>query len=97
MCNVPLEDLKIGEKVWVSLRQERIKLGQELNKVDNVMNAKIIDQVFIGSIIKYYMKVDNSLELIALLPNNDSSFVFKKGETVQIGWDPTDMVFLKES
>jgi ABC-type Fe3+/spermidine/putrescine transport system ATPase subunit len=85
-----------GNTVHLSLRYERIKLGNEANTA-NRFSAVVRDVIFSGSAVRYIVQVAASnLELTAEVPHDGVTPLYNRGTDVTIGWDPEAAVVLSE-
>ncbi len=76
-----------GTKVTISVRPENIKLGEQLKELDNILKARVTDIQFKGSYDVYTLELDNGILLKALSPTGASSQSFRRGSSLQVGWE----------
>jgi spermidine/putrescine transport system ATP-binding protein len=96
ICSAPAGEHKAEDSIWVSLRQERVQIGGSLKGLDNIFHALVIDRVYVGSLVKYYMKIEDEIEIVAQSTNDGASEIFRKGDKLQIGWNKQNMILLTD-
>jgi len=65
--------LKTGEETAVSVRQQNIRLlAKEPDAKDNMLAAKVVRQVFLGSNRDYMVEVADGTQLRVITPANES-------------------------
>ena len=96
-------DVKKGEKVFVAVRLEKVKrIRKEENRsYENIVKGRCEDIVFFGSLVKYYVKLSEKIEM--LLEENviEEDEVAEReqnniGDTITLGFKRSDVnVFLE--
>jgi spermidine/putrescine transport system ATP-binding protein len=86
-------NLEVGTKLRASVRQELVKIGKSAVGLGNCYQAKVIDLVFAGSIIKYTLLIGET-KIIANVINEVDSKLYEVGSEVTAGWDGENMVVL---
>lgn len=72
----------------VSLRHERIRVGEEAANSEIKASAIITDAIFSGSAITYVMRLEGSdVALTVDAPHDGTTAPQSVGATVQVGWD----------
>ena len=79
-------------RVFISLRQELIRMGDEADGMGNVFDAKIIGVVFLGPIIRYTLQIGDTV----LSANGVYQKEYHVGDRVKIGWAKNDMMILSK-
>ncbi|MEM2924115.1 MAG: ABC transporter ATP-binding protein [Methanocellales archaeon] len=88
------ESCREGEMLWISIRPEKIQIGQDL-KLDNVFNGIVRSEVYKGSITKYEVLVEDRIPLVVEM-QNVNKFPYRKGDRVKVGWSAESCCLLKE-
>ncbi len=85
------EDVKVGSRLWVSVRFESINLSKDkIADMENTFPATVKSFIFLGPVVKYDLEVEGisgNLSSISHVSNGSSDKYFKIGEKVNIGWD----------
>lgn len=87
------EVFPVESKVFLSIRQELVKVGPKTKALDNHYEAKVRDIIFAGSVIKYTLQVGDA-ELVANIVNSADDHIYNVGDLVDVGWNHQDMLVL---
>ena len=80
-----------NDKVLLSIRPEKIILNPKKNFLKNIFDATIKDLLYMGDHIRLFIKIEDFKEEIVVRHSVDMhSAVYKKGDSVQIGWHRED-------
>ena len=70
----------------VSLRPERVAVGEHARACDNVFNGGVKDLIYYGDHLRVVMQVCGRNDFIVKLPNDGVARQLRIGDSVQIGW-----------
>ncbi|MEM8797680.1 MAG: ABC transporter ATP-binding protein [Pseudomonadota bacterium] len=79
-----------GDKTTLSIRPERIAINPQDGLVDNVLEGRIAELIYLGDHIRTRMVVSGNEEFIVKVPNNDSSVLLAEGDEARVGWRTQD-------
>ncbi len=79
----------VGDRTTISLRPERVELDPP-KKMDNMLNGKIEELIYLGDHIRVRMTVAGNSEFIAKVRNRGEKRDLVEGETAKIGWSTSD-------
>lgn len=87
---VPVNIGGVGAKTMLSLRPERVIINPESGSVDNQIEARIEEIIFLGDHIRTRLSVIGSDDFVVKVPNTANFLRMTQGETVRIGWAAAD-------
>jgi len=90
---VDTKQLAVGAKLWASVRQEAVKIGNNATGLENCYQAKVTDIVFAGSIIKYKLLIGATAMIADVINEADANF-YQVGSEVTVGWNGENVVAL---
>ncbi|WP_321867388.1 ABC transporter ATP-binding protein [Paraburkholderia tropica] len=70
----------------VSLRPERVMIGEQARACDNVFNGGVRDLIYYGDHLRVVMQVCGRNDFIVKLPNDGAARQLRIGDSVDIGW-----------
>ncbi len=70
----------------VSLRPERIVVGEAARACDNVFNGGVKDLIYYGDHLRVVMQVCGRNDFIVKLPNDGAARQLRVGDSVNVGW-----------
>lgn len=70
----------------VSLRPERIVIGDQARACDNVFNGGVKDLIYYGDHLRVVMQVCGRNDFIVKLPNDGAARQLRIGDSVDVGW-----------
>ncbi len=79
----------VGDKTTISLRPERVEL-EPANKMDNMLEGKIEELIYLGDHIRVRMNVAGNNEFIAKVRNRGNKRDLTEGQVAKIGWSTGD-------
>ncbi|SOE16461.1 putative spermidine/putrescine transport system ATP-binding protein [Hoeflea halophila] len=85
----PVNITGVGGKTTLSLRPERVELQPE-NQMDNMVDGKIEELIYLGDHIRVRMNVADNKEFVVKVRNRGERRKIAKGDIVQIGWAAGD-------
>ena len=80
----------VGDAVALSIRPERVGLAQQPGTYSNEYEVVVEDIAFLGDHLRVRTAVCGAEEFIVKIPNIVGHGVVLAGDTVRIGWTPTD-------
>ena len=100
-CSVRLDDGSIikakrinvegkGAQSTLSLRPERVVLGDEAAQLPNRFEAEVLELIYLGDHIRVRMNVCGDDEFIVKVPNNTSGRRMAVGQKAPVGWNIED-------
>jgi len=89
-----------GDKVSLAIRPENVKIISKGNneKLENQIKGKVINMVFLGSVVKYYIQISSTITLVSEGKITDEETIesIKVGDFINIGFNKTSLnVFLE--
>jgi ABC-type Fe3+/spermidine/putrescine transport system ATPase subunit len=80
-----------GEAVIVAVREERTKVSSEpRSDQPNKLSGEVVEVHFLGSFIRYTMRLTNGDRLSARLPVHEEEMGIKQGDWVSVSFDTSD-------
>ncbi|MBR8220730.1 ABC transporter ATP-binding protein [Burkholderia ambifaria] len=78
--------IQLSGNTSVSLRPERIAVGEQARRCDNVFSAGVKDLIYYGDHLRIVMQVCGRGDFIVKLPNDGAARNLRIGDAVDIGW-----------
>ncbi len=88
--------LDAGQRVSVSVRPEKIRIGKQLHGVANTYDGAVEDIVYQGSTSSYRVRIGARRQVVVAVQNTERQGGFAAGARVQIGWHPDKGVLITE-
>ncbi|EEE05564.1 ABC transporter ATP-binding protein [Burkholderia multivorans] len=82
----PNGGIQLSGNTSVSLRPERIAVGEQARGCDNVFDACVKDLIYYGDHLRIVMQVCGRNDFIVKLPNDGAARNLRVGDSVAIGW-----------
>jgi spermidine/putrescine transport system ATP-binding protein len=92
----PAEGVSVGEEVFLSVRPEKVRIGEAAAGCANRFEGTIVDEVYVGLASKLVVGLDLGGRLIANVQIADIGRSIPIGTRVQIGWDPQNAVVIRQ-
>jgi spermidine/putrescine transport system ATP-binding protein len=89
-----LSKLKHGDKIYITIRPERMKLSYNKEKEKNTLEGKVKERIFVGSINKTVVILSNGKEVIVNEPAVNTLKLNGYDEEVCINWEFEDGVVI---
>ena len=70
----------------ISLRPERVAVGELAKSCDNVFQGGVKDLIYYGDHLRVVMQVCGQNDFIVKLPNNGAARELRVGDSVHVGW-----------
>lgn len=80
----------VGDKTTLSLRPERVSIDPEPGSVPNVLDAKVLELIYLGDHIRTRVSVADNDQFVVKIPNSHEHSALAEGETVKVGWASAD-------
>lgn len=80
----------VGDRSTMSLRPERVMIGDAVTDCANVFDAKVEELIYLGDHIRTRASVCGHDDFIVKVPNSSDHASLKEGEMVKVGWVPED-------
>jgi putative spermidine/putrescine transport system ATP-binding protein len=90
MRGMPSETLRMGEKVKLLVRPEKIVLG-EISKSGEALQGVIEDKLYAGEIVRYYVTVGTE-QIVVKQTNRYGNFLPRLGDRVALIWSAEDAI-----
>lgn len=84
--HIRLDDLRIGKKVNLFVRPEKISINSAKLDLSNVFSGVINTSFFLGTEQKIIVKTEDNLLLMVRVQAAEGSQVFRRGDRVHVGW-----------
>lgn len=78
--------LRASGAASISLRPERIAVGQQARGCDNVFKGGVRDLIYYGDHLRVVMQVCGRNDFIVKLPNDGDARHLRVGDSVEVGW-----------
>jgi len=87
-------NVKTGDPVTLAIRPEKLRITGELEgkSFGNQIRGKVVDAVFFGSVVKYYLRISENITMVAEDKITDES----NSRSIKIG-DGVTLAFTRES
>lgn len=79
-----------GDRVRVSIRPEKIRLGDSHGLVRNCYDGIVDEVIYVGNATKYRVRVHQSLDLTVRTAQKQAA----KGDRLRLSWEPNDAILL---
>ena len=92
------EIFKNEKELRILIRPENIEIFDKNNymSLDNKINATVLSTIFLGSDIKYEVKVSEDFMITVRKSFKKNQRVYSPGEKVIIGWDKEDSIIIRD-
>jgi spermidine/putrescine transport system ATP-binding protein len=95
--NVSLrESLNSGQKAFVSIRPEKIRINEQLSGLENIYRGIVEEAIYHGVMTIYTVFVENRLRLTIKVQNVDMKSSYPRGAPVQVGWKIENGIVITE-
>jgi len=86
----PVNVDSVGDKTTLSLRPERVYINPEAGVTPNVMDAKVLELIYLGDHIRTRVSVAGNDNFVVKIPNSTEHSQLSEGQTVKVGWASED-------
>ena len=80
------ENLNMGDKVFISIRPEKIMLSENLSGIENIYSGIVDEAVYHGELTIYTVFTENRLHLTIKVQNDEIKKSYAQGARIQVGW-----------
>jgi len=80
----------VGEPVTLSLRPERVMIGEVGNGCVNRFDARVEELIYYGDHIRVRLSFAGHEDFIVKVPNGGDYSGVRERETIQVGWHVED-------
>ena len=80
----------VGSSTTLSLRPERVSLAPSDGEVPNNFDAKVLELIYLGDLIRCRVSVCGDDEFIVKVPNASGHATINEGDDVRVGWTAED-------
>jgi len=81
---------KVGDRVTVSLRPERVMVDPAEGSVDNIFQGQVKELIYLGDHVRTRVSVCGNDEFVVKIPNAQGSLIADKGQQIKLGWSSMD-------
>ena len=93
----PYHQFNIGESVWFFIRPEKIIVGKQFERENNLIEGKIVDVTYKGSIVEYMIDVPSGLKFKVSSQLSSATKMLDVGEKVILKCPKENVIVLKQS
>ena len=86
----PINISSVGDKTTLSLRPERVYINPEAGVTPNVMDAKVLELIYLGDHIRTRVSVAGNDNFVVKIPNSTEHSQLSKDQTIKVGWGSED-------
>ncbi len=86
----PVNVDSVGDKTTLSLRPERVYINPEAGVTPNVMDAKVLELIYLGDHIRTRVSVAGNDNFVVKIPNSTEHSQLSKDQTIKVGWASED-------
>jgi putrescine transport system ATP-binding protein len=90
-------DAKAGDKVWLALRPEKIRMAPARPADGNAVSATVLDAGYLGDSTLYQARLADGTVMKVSAPNTGrAGAAFRSGDTVWLSWPADAAVLLRQ-
>jgi len=93
---VPADGIAPGQEIHVSVRPEKVRVGGEAERCDNVFDGTVVDEVYIGLASRVTIDIGEGRRILANVQIANVGDALPIGSKVKVGWDPANSVVVRE-
>ena len=82
----PQKGLDKGQKAFISVRPEKIRLGEQLSELENIYQGVVEEAIYHGELTIYTISIENRHRLTVKVQNVDMKGSYAPGTRLQVGW-----------
>jgi spermidine/putrescine transport system ATP-binding protein len=75
-----------GQKAFISIRPEKIRIGEQLSGIENTYSGIVEEAIYHGELTIYTISIENRHRLTVKVQNVDRKGSYPQGTQLQIGW-----------
>jgi len=84
-----------GENVFISVRPEKVRVGSEADRCENVFDGRVVDEVYVGLASKVTVQLDQGPRIVANVQIGSIGQTFEVGSRLRVGWNPANSIVVK--
>lgn len=93
----PRSKFEIGDHACISIRPEKIWSGNQTNGCETILDAKVRDIVYKGSIVRYELQIHEDITLNYDVQIRHRAIQFSIGDDILVGWSADDAVIIEDT
>ena len=90
-----IENVLANDKVFLSIRPEKIRVGPGASECANHFGGTVVDEVYIGLATKATIELDLGGRITANVQISDIGQALPIGTRVEVGWNPANTIVIK--
>jgi ABC-type Fe3+/spermidine/putrescine transport system ATPase subunit len=80
------EGLAKGRNTFISVRPEKIRIGQQLSDLENIYNGVVEEAIYHGELTRYTISIENRHRLVVKVQNVEIQGTYPQGTRLKVGW-----------
>ena len=92
----PQKGLDKGQKAFISVRPEKIRLGEQLSELENIYQGVVEEAIYHGELTIYTISIENRHRLTVKVQNVDMKGSYAPGTRLQVGWKIENGIVITE-
>ena len=90
------ESLNKGQNAFISVRPEKIRIGEQLSGLENIYNGIVEEAIYHGELTIYTISIENRHRLTVKVQNVEMKGSYPQGARLQIGWKIENGIVITE-
>ena len=90
------ESLNKGQNAFISVRPEKIRIGEQLSGLENIYSGIVEEAIYHGELTIYTISIENRHRLTVKVQNVDMKGSYPQGSRLQIGWKIENGIVITE-
>jgi len=90
------DGIAVGENVFSSIRPEKVRVGAEADRCENVFEGRVVDEVYVGLASRVTVELDQGPRITANVQIVDIGQAFQIGSRLKVGWRPSNVVLVRK-
>jgi spermidine/putrescine transport system ATP-binding protein len=91
------EGLNQGHNAFISVRPEKIRIGEQLSDLDNIYSGIVEEAIYHGESTLYTISIENRHRLAVKVQNADIKGSYPPGTQLQVGWKIENGIVITEN
>jgi len=88
-------DLKLGEKIFVAIRPERVKIKKNPEEGDVYLKARLKERIYTGASLRTVVNISDGSEITVTEPVSDNFDFSDDAQNVFVTWNSKNSVIMK--
>jgi spermidine/putrescine transport system ATP-binding protein len=80
------KDLNKGQNAFISVRPEKIRIGEQLSGLENIYSGVVEEAIYHGELTIYTISIEDRHRLTVKVQNVDMKGSYAPGTRLQVGW-----------